>query len=898
MKTGYEEQLKNPDKGARGKTRWWWYGCRVNREDIVYQLDQMLEAGLGGVEIQILYALESGTRENLEYFSPEFFAILKFTGEEIHKRGMTMDLTLGSSWPFGGPFVPFVKSAPVVHPYSIDVRGPVIWNYDFTNRVAGEIVGCIMGRMENSEMIPESIRDISSKLEEKLLFGWPWGTQIRNLEVPEGDYKIVVFLAGQFREHVLMPSRGADGYVIDHNDREAARFFFEQAGTPLVERLGKGTVNSFFCDSLEIFGHNWTGKIYEEFERRRGYSLKPYIYALWGNIQGITEEIRYDFHKTMSELTIENFFRVMTEWCHEMGSTSRIQAHGTWGDVLEAYGAADIPEGETFYAWDKYSVNTVHRRIASSAGHVYHKKIISNESFTWLRSPRFTETPEQIKIAADSIFVDGMNQIVNHGYTYERREGEGEQLSFYASSHICHTNPWWKYYGKLGRYINRVCDFLQRGEPVSDICIYLPQHDIWAENPLGDIHMCMKLEERLETAVIDRIAQSGYWFDYVNDDVLCRWKEFPYKTLLIMEADRMPEETAESIREFAEAGNLVICADRLPSKGCGYQRGEDKGRRIADIFLQMTDKGLIYLAENKRDALLMLLEEKVHPDLKVEKGAEDIGYVHRRDKKADIYFVANMSQRDWDTRLSVYGERRAFCILDPMEGKAVCPRDYERTEKGTDIEIHFLQGQSFLLIFDSELPESEKDRNRLIWFDTKELNSKWHLEVPEKNFSCYLEKLEGFEKLEELKYYSGEAVYRTEINMSARDLSADCIILEAEQVGCAAGITVNGLQAGQWIQKPYVLNIKEYLHTGRNEIKICVSNLLINRVLDPAWKVEDYQGTVIDEWPYFTEPLNKERRRRLSNRIEKELIKEPFPSGLIGKAKLRLCHMEECSDNV
>lgn len=95
----------------------------------------------------------------------------------------------------------------------------------------------------------------------------------------------------------------------------------------------------------------------------------------------------------------------MTEWCHEMGSTSRIQAHGTWGDVLEAYGAADIPEGETFSAWDKYSVNTVHRRIASSAGHVYHKKIISNESFTWLRSPRFTETPEQIKIAADSILL-------------------------------------------------------------------------------------------------------------------------------------------------------------------------------------------------------------------------------------------------------------------------------------------------------------------------------------------------------------------------------------------------------------------------------------------------------------------------------------------------------------
>ena len=98
-----------------------------------------------------------------------------------------------------------------------------------------------------------------------------------------------------------------------------------------------------------------------------------------------------------------------------------------------------------------------------------------------------------------------MNQIVNHGYTYSQKDGE--PMAFYASSHICHTNTWWKYYKNIGRYINRVCDFLQRGEPVSRICIYLPQHDIWAENPLGDIHMCMKLEERLETSVIDGIAR-------------------------------------------------------------------------------------------------------------------------------------------------------------------------------------------------------------------------------------------------------------------------------------------------------------------------------------------------------------------------------------------------------
>ena len=83
-----------------------------------------------------------------------------------------------------------------------------------------------------------------------------------------------------------------------------------------------------------------------------------YIYALWGEIRGMTEQVRYDFQKTMAELTVENFFRELTDWCHEKGALSRIQAHGTWGDILQAYGAADIPEGETFSAFDRYEVNT------------------------------------------------------------------------------------------------------------------------------------------------------------------------------------------------------------------------------------------------------------------------------------------------------------------------------------------------------------------------------------------------------------------------------------------------------------------------------------------------------------------------------------------------------------
>ena len=230
----YMKELQSPDLRSRGMTRWWWYGCAVKKEEIVEQLDEMLAQGIGGVEIQMTYPLvaddKKNDRTNIAYFSPEFFDILDFTKKETAKRGMVFDLTLGSSWPFGGPFVTRELSAPVVHPYSIDVTGPKTYTYDFTTRIDGEIVGCIMGKMEKSQMIPETIVDLSDKLTVHELFNWPWGTMLKDIEIPEGDYKIVCFVASGYGEHVLIPMRGAEGRVIDHNRKDAARLFFEHAG--------------------------------------------------------------------------------------------------------------------------------------------------------------------------------------------------------------------------------------------------------------------------------------------------------------------------------------------------------------------------------------------------------------------------------------------------------------------------------------------------------------------------------------------------------------------------------------------------------------------------------------------------------------------------------------------
>jgi hypothetical protein len=96
-------------------TRWWWFGGAVTPEEITRELILMSESGLRGVELQPLYPIEvddpkRGIR-NIRYFSSEWSDLLRHTTKETHRLGMQFDLTLGSGWPYGGPFIPVELAA-------------------------------------------------------------------------------------------------------------------------------------------------------------------------------------------------------------------------------------------------------------------------------------------------------------------------------------------------------------------------------------------------------------------------------------------------------------------------------------------------------------------------------------------------------------------------------------------------------------------------------------------------------------------------------------------------------------------------------------------------------------------------------------------------------------------
>jgi hypothetical protein len=468
----------DPPASARPMTRWWWFGGAITPEEITRELTFMRDAGLGGVELQPVYPVsvddpKLGIR-NTPYFSDRWFDLVRHVARETARLGLQFDFTLGGGWPYGGPFIPVELAARRLRVFRQEVDGPGRISFGFLSGeiMEGDNVLCVLA----APLVPSG----KPKLGEAKVVARGEMALLSRWQAPEGKWLVMLMIDSPTLMQVKRPTIGMEGYVLDHFNQKSLEVFLKAAGDRALrdlERAGSNSIHSIFCDSLEVYGADWTGALPSEFQRRRGYALEPYLPALLEDVGPVTPHVRYDYHATLSELTLENFFLPLVRWSEEHKVTARIQAHGAMGDVMRAYGLAHVPEGEHNPGGDRYEVDLQHRRLASSAGHVYGKPLISAETYTWLREPLFLVTLEMMKAASDGMFLEGINQIVNHGYPSSPPAAGLPGWTFYASSVINHNNTWWRHYPHLTRYIRRAGALLRQGIAVDPVAVYIPLAD-------------------------------------------------------------------------------------------------------------------------------------------------------------------------------------------------------------------------------------------------------------------------------------------------------------------------------------------------------------------------------------------------------------------------------------
>ncbi len=563
-----------------------------------------------------------------------------------------VDMVTGTGWPFGGPWVTDEDAEDRLVIKKTALTGGLPFEKQF-----GPCRPQALSAVSEAGQTVSLTDQITSD-------GWlTWTT-------PPGEWTLYAVSQKWGGRSVKRAAPGGEGKCINPFSRQALEHYLAPFDAALAA-LPPGALRCHFHDSFEYLA-NWSPTLFDEFQARRGYDLRDWAPALAGDGDRETiARVRTDYRETVSDLLLENFTQTWTAWAHGQGSLSRNQAHGSPGNLLDLYGATDIPETEIFGG----SGDPRASKSASSAAHVLGKPLASSESCTWL-GEHFTVSLADGKAALDRLLLAGINHIFYHGTPYSPADAAWPGWLFYASTTFAPDDPLWHDFPALNAYVTRCQSVLQSGRPDNDVLLYWPLHDLWQTRP--DAFMLEINGRWLTDEPIGRTAQtlweSGFAFDYVSDRQLglaqasgggIRMPGGRYQAVVVPPCAFMPESTLAALVELADAGATVIFEGRMPSDVPGLGDLAARRARFGSLRSQATHgQGRLFCGP---DLETLLATAGVRRETLTD--FPGVRCIRRQQADGTDYFLVNAGPDALDGWLPLAAPFQSALLMDPMTGK-------------------------------------------------------------------------------------------------------------------------------------------------------------------------------------------------------------------------------------
>ena len=730
--------------------------------------------------------------------------------------------------------------------------------------------------------------------------GWPFGGP--NVPADEAAAKLKVvdgkLTTDRTRQKVKRAAPGGDGWVIDHFDRQSVEHYlavfdkaFEQSGVPYP--------HTFFNDSYEVYNADWTPKLLEEFKARRGYALEDYVEDFLGtssNSKDIQRRIMSDYRETLSDLLLENFTTVWTDWAHRHGAITRNQAHGSPANLIDLYAAVDIPECEGFglsdfhikglrtdpgYTKPNYSDLSM-LKYASSGAHISGKPFTSSETFTWL-TEHFRTSFSQCKPDFDLMMVAGINHVFFHGSCYTPQDDPWPGWKFYATVDMSPTNNLWRDAPAFFRYIERTQSFMQYGEPDNDILVYLPFYDMIYEQPgrlvQFDIHSMAERAPKFISS-INAIIKAGFDCDYISDRYLLQTRvtegkltttgRNQYAAIVIPDVRFMPLKTLNQLASLANQGAKIIFIGHMPQSAPGL-KGMELQNTYDTTIQQLRSKVTM------TNEYAVINQVAVPERMRTHQG---LSCIRRAKGKDHFYFISNLQDKDIDEWVTMGKAARYATFYNPMNGEVRKALIRQTTKGLPEVWMQLRSGESIIVYLtdtdnDDFTPYYYIDRQsesgqeltnwtlRFIAAAPTPITKTYKMDTP-KSWTEF-----GEQTLNETM---ATGLYTTTFKCKAP--KKGCIILDLGDVRETARIKINGKEVATLFAVPYRVDITPYVRKGNNKLEIEVSNLGANRI-----SKLDREGV---EWRKFNE-INVVDLNYKNTRYDQWA---PMPSGLCSPVRL------------
>lgn len=471
------------------------------------------------------------------------------------------------------------------------------------------------------------------------------------------------------------------------------------------------------------------------------------------------------------------------------------------------------------------------------------------ESFTSMW--HWENGPFDLKPSADRAFCEGMNHVVWHTASHQPPEAGGPGWVYHVGTHMGQNLIWWPKSKPFLDYIVRCSFMLQQGLFVGDVCYYYGDQ---AFNFVPPIH-------------VDPSLGPGYDYNVFNPEVTLTRMDtkdgrisspdgMQYELLVLPDREDIDLAVLQRIGQLARKVATVVGPKPLRSNGlCNFEKRDRQIARLAGqiwgdcdgktITRNRHGKGWVIWGETLRS----ILEERgLCADFSCESEDKDVvlDYIHRRAGSSDLHFVRNKQNKAIEAQAHFRVRGRRPERWDPASGRISAFENYRHTRQRTQVSVSLAPYGSTFVVFrdkDTELPEAPKaGAGSLDTADrqTMRVAGPWDVRFLDGRGAPRSVKMDELQSWTEhknpgVRFYSGVARYKTEINISERMLRGKSpLILDLGALWAVGEVFLNGQSLGILWKPPYELDVKPFAKAGANTLKIEIANTWANRLAGDA----------------------------------------------------------------
>lgn len=690
-----ESGFINPPNQAKARTWWHWISGNVSKSGITKDLEAMKAVDIQ--EAQLFNVHLGFPKGPIKYLSEAWLDLFHFSAKEAERLGLELAFHNSAGWSSsGGPWVTPENAMQTVVSSELEVKGHQnfkrqlpkprtkfdyykdiallafpkpkknikIDGLDYKNlseRIRNHLLPDDKTILENAVIRKETIIDLTSKLSEDGELEW---------KVPKGEWIILRLGHTPIGTTNRPAPEEAKGLEVDKMSKKALDAYWKDGIQPIIDKLGDligTTVNNCLIDSYEVETTNWTPGFDSQFQALRGYDLRPYLPTLAGyyvESAEVSERFLWDFRRTIGDLIAKNYYEHFAALCHKNGLKFSVEPY--WGpfDNMQVGATGDIVMCEFWSGGYPFFDSP---KFVSSIAHLNGSAIVGAESFTGIGG--WDEHPAQLKTIGDKAWAEGITRFIFHTYVHQPWDvAPGLALSYHGTD-FNRLNTWWEQSKSYMDYIARSQFLLLQGRPVADVLVFTGESSPNTAFLLPEIKA---LGHDYDLIGANKLAGL-----FVKNGKICTPVGGSYEVLVLPKSDWITPETLIKIERLVNAGAAVI--GNKPKKSPSLNKYPSCDYDLKIITNRMWDRNLI-----KDISISTWLKNQKTPDFKIEKGSkDDISFIHRKTKEADIYFIANAKKqsRALTGRFRVSGKQPE--IWNAQTGGITYPAVWEEHNDGT-----------------------------------------------------------------------------------------------------------------------------------------------------------------------------------------------------------------------